>query len=90
MRDVKAPKISLALTVVLVTFSSPPIVAQTRDAQTPKQPPLQQGSTIANKANVNERSPGTGVTKDLTPDDKQSATGGPVGGGGLTGGSSGY
>ena len=90
MRDVKAPRISLALTVALVTFPSLPIFAQTRDAQTPKQPPLQQGGTIANKANTNEKSPGTGVTRDLTPDDKQSATGGPVGGGGLTGGSSGY
>ena len=82
--------VRLALAAALAAFSAGPTLAQTRDANTPNQSPLREGSTVANKANANEKSPGTGITRDLAPEDKQSATGGPVGGGGVTGASSGY
>ena len=80
-------KLHIAVAAALVTMSSLPVVAQTSNADTATAPALQRGSTVNNKANANERSPG--AAKEMEPDSKQSATGGPAGGGthnGATGG----
>ena len=78
---------NLALAAALVTLSALPSLAQTSDATTATQPALKQGSTVNNAAKANDASPGT--AKEIAPDTKQSATGGPVGGnarGGASGG----
>ena len=80
-------KSNLALAAVLVTFSALPSVAQTSNADTATTPSLQKGSTVNNRANQNEKSPGT--AQEVAPDAKQSATGGPAGGGAARGNASG-
>ncbi len=78
----------LLVTVAAVaSFAALPSVAQTADADTRTAPFLQQGSTINNAANANQNAPGD--AQELSPDTKQSATGGPSGGfgrGGAAGG----
>ena len=61
--------------------------SQTTDADTATQAPLKRGSTVNNAANANNRAPGD--AKELAPDTKQSATGGPSGGYGRGGASGG-
>ena len=81
-------KVNLTLAAMLVTVSALPSVAQTSNADTTTAPSLQRGSTVNNRRNENQRSPGT--AQELSPDTKQSATGGPSGGtgrGGASGGS---
>ena len=78
---------NLALATALVTLSALPSLAQTSDATTGAQPAIKQGSTVNNAAKANDAAPGT--TKEIAPDTKQSATGGPAGGnarGGASGG----
>lgn len=75
------------LAAILATFTVLPSVAQTSSADTAKAPSLQTGSTVNNKANDNQKSPGT--SQELSPDTKQSATGGPAGGSGRGGASGG-
>lgn len=80
-------KVNLTLAAILVTVSALPSVAQNSNADTATAPSLQRGSTVNNKANENQHSPG--VAQELSPDTKQSATGGPSGGaarGGASGG----
>ena len=62
-----------------------PVAAQTADATTA--PPLQQGSTITSVTKANQRAPGD--ARELPPDDRRSATGGPSGGFGRGGASGG-
>ena len=80
-------KSNLVLATILVTFSALPSVAQTSNADTATAPGLQRGSTVNNRANENQRSPGT--AQEISPDTKQSATGGPSGGSGRGGASGG-
>ena len=83
----KSMTTNLALAAALLTVSALPSLAQTSDATTATQPALKQGSTVNNAAKSNDRAPGT--AKELAPDTKQSATGGPSGGtgrGGAAGG----
>ncbi len=83
----KSMKVNLALAAVLVTFSALPSTAQTSNTDTPTAPAMQRGSTVNNRANANQRAPGE--AQELSPDTKQSATGGPSGGfgrGGAAGG----
>ncbi len=80
-------KMALTLAAVLVTVSALPGAAQTADADTRTAPPLQQGSTVNNATKANQRAPGD--AQELSPDNKQTATGGPSGGtgrGGAAGG----
>ena len=77
----------LALAAVFAMVSALPSLAQTSNADTAKAPPLQTGSTVNNRANDNQKSPGS--AQELSPDTKQSATGGPAGGGGRGGASGG-
>ena len=79
-------KTHLALAAALVTFSAIPCVAQT-SADTATTSPLKRGTTVNNAAKANNKAPG--VTKELAPDTKQSATGGPSGGVGRGGASGG-
>ena len=77
----------LALSAALLMSSALPGVAQTSDTTTRTAPPLQQGSTVNNAAKANQKAPGD--ARELSPDTKQSATGGPAGGtgrGGTSGG----
>ena len=71
---------NLVLAAVITLAATSPSIAQTRDAVTPNEPAWVLGSTINNRANANQRAPGAGITRDLRPDTKQTATGGPVGG----------
>ena len=61
--------------------------SQTTDADTPEEPRGIRGSTINNAANANQHAPGG--ARELAPDTKQSATGGPSGGYGRGGASGG-
>ena len=83
----KSMKVNLALAAIIVAASALPSVAQTSNADTATAPNLQRGSTVNNRANENQRSPGT--AQELSPDTKQSATGGPSGGAGRGGASGG-
>ena len=83
----KFMKASFALATILVTASVLPSVAQTSNSDTATAPALQRGSTVNNRANENQRSPGT--AQEVSPDTKQSATGGPAGGSGRGGASGG-
>ena len=92
-------RMSFSLAAALLTFPALPVAAQTAadsagltqsqttDAATPTEAPLKRGSTINNAANANQHAPGD--ARELAPDTKQSATGGPSGGygrGGAAGG----
>ena len=83
----KNSKTIVSITTALVMLSALPSLAQTSDAATRTAPALQQGSTVNNAANVNQRAPGD--AQELAPDTKQSATGGPSGGTGRGGASGG-
>ena len=83
----KSMKLTLAVASVLCALSAFPSVAQTSNADTATMPAMKRGSTVNNAANANEKAPGQ--AKELSPDTKQSATGGPSGGsarGGASGG----
>ena len=97
----KQSRIALVLGTAFVTLSALPSAAQpatfpaqggmaqsqTIDADTPRESPLKRGSTVNNAARANQHAPGD--AKELAPDTKQSATGGPAGGygrGGAAGG----
>ena len=80
-------KSTLTLAILLAPFPVLPVAAQTADATTATAPSLQQGSTINNATKANQSAPGD--ARELSPDNKQSATGGPAGGfgrGGAAGG----
>ena len=80
-------KANIALAAILVTFSALPSFAQTSDTETSTSSPLKRGSTVNNAAKANQHAPGD--ARELAPDSKQSATGGPSGGtgrGGAAGG----
>ena len=79
----KSMKKKLAFAAAVLALSALPSLAQTRDTTTATQPALKQGSTVNNTAKSNDAAPGT--AKELAPDTKQSATGGPSGGAGRGG-----